>query len=207
MIRTAAAVLVLLLSIACASTRLESSWVKPDVGQLKFKKIVAAALTRNPGRRRMLEDAMVAEIRSAAPSVQAVPSYTVVPDNLIREEERVRERIERAGFDGVVMLRITDVSHQDTYVPGRVAYAPVHYRTLWGYYRHWTPVAYRPGYVERDRNVSVETILYSTGGDADMVYAAVSRTVNPTSPKDLVEGVARAVVKDMKKKGLLPDEA
>jgi hypothetical protein len=177
--------------------------VKPGVGELSFKKVVAQAYSKNGRRRRMLEDAMVAEIRRVAPEVEVVPDYTLVPDEAVPDEARMRATIEREGFDGAVVLRITDTRVQDTYIPGRTVFAPVYYRTFWGYYRYWTPVAYDPGFVERNRAVQVETVVYSLKDDGEMVYAAVSSTLNPNSASDLVERVARVVARDMREKGLL----
>jgi hypothetical protein len=191
------------IAIGCATTQLQSSWVKPGIGALSFNKVVAEALSKNPARRRMLEDAMVSEIRRVAPNVEVVAGYTLVPDDAMREEGRMQEALERGGFDGAVMMRITDTSVQDTYIPGRTVVAPVYYRSYWGYYRHWVPIAYDPARVERNRSVQVETVVYSLAGDSVMVYAAVSSTLNPDSPGDLVQRVASVVARDMRDKGLL----
>jgi hypothetical protein len=177
--------------------------VKPGIGELSFKKVVAQALSKDGTQRRMLEDAMVREIRRVAPNVEVVAGYTLIPDEAVQDEPSVRATIERAGFDGAVMIRITDVSVQDTWVPGRTVYTPVYYRTFWGYYRYWTPVMYDPGFVQRDQSVQVETVVYSLQGDGEMVYAAVSSTLNPSSSRDLVERVASVVARDMREKRLI----
>jgi hypothetical protein len=61
---------------------------------------------------------------------------------------------------------------------------------------------YDPGYVAIDENVKIETVIYSLTQDK-MVYAGRSETLNPGNSVDLVNGVGKAVVKDMEKKGLL----
>jgi len=188
---------------ACATTQIQSSWAKPDIGPLNFRKVVAMAIAKNPDRRRVMEDAMAGEIHKTAPDVQAVPSYTIISDADMPNEARVKEQIDRAGFDGAVMLRVTDVSRQDVYVPGQTEYAPVAYRSFWGYYHYWVPIEYEPSYIDRETNVRVETEVYSTAGGGDLVYSAVSDTVDPRSPTQLVNSVAKHVVADMKEKGLL----
>jgi hypothetical protein len=189
---------------ACASsTQLQSSWVKPDTGPLNFRKIVAIAITKDPARRRAMEETMTSELKRAEPDVVAVPSYTLINDNDMNKEGRVREEVNRAGFDGAIFMRVTDVSRQDVYVPGQTTYAPTYYRSFWGYYHYWAPIAYEPGYIERDTNVQVETEVYSTAGDGELVYSAVSRTLNPSSSSDLVADVASVVTHDMKAKGLI----
>jgi len=192
----------LVVTVACATTRLQSSWVKPGTGPFTFKKVVAIALSKTPGRRRILEDAMATQIRLVS-DVHVVPSYSIISDSDLMSEPRVREAIDRAGFDGGVFLRVIDISHRDVFVPGVSIYAPVYYQTFWGYYRYWAPIVYEPGSFERQTAVQVETEVYSTAGEGDLLYSAVSRTVNPSSPTDLVERVARVVTRDLRAKGLL----
>jgi len=43
----------------------------------------------------------------------------------------------------------------------------------------------------------------TTAGDGELVYAAVSRTLNPNSASDLAKDVTGTVAKDLKEKGLL----
>ena len=87
-------------SSGCATTQLQSSWVKPNIGPLAFTKVVAQALSKSGTQRRLLEDAMVTEIRRVAPNVAAVPGYTLVPDEEVQDEARMRAAIAQGGFDG-----------------------------------------------------------------------------------------------------------
>jgi hypothetical protein len=52
-------------------------------------------------------------------------------------------------------------------------------------------------------NVQVETEVYSTAGEGELVYSAISRAVDPTSPADLVRKVGAIVASDMRSRGLL----
>jgi hypothetical protein len=182
---------------------LERAWVTPEPGAVNIHRVVAIALSNNPGRRRAMEASMVEQIREKAPSVEATESSTLINDTDIREEARVRERLERAGFDAQLVMRVTDVTRRDVYVPGRTTVAPLYYRTFWGYYRYWAPIAYEPGYIEHDRDVSVETELYSASGDGELLYSAMSHTLNPSSAADLAKDVTGVVAKDLKEKGIL----
>jgi hypothetical protein len=200
-LRRAVVVCLTTLGVACASTVLERSWVKPDIGALTFKKTVAVALTRDESRRRLMEDAMVVEIQRTAPDVQAVASYVAVPD--LTRTDAVRSQFEQRAFDSAVVMRVTDVRQTHHWVPGSADEAPETYRTFWGYFGYWTPVIYAPEYVDRGRDVQVETEVYAfVGGGGDLVYAALSQTVDPTSSTDLVNGVTSVVSHDLKEKGL-----
>jgi hypothetical protein len=199
-----AALAAAVLLAGCGATRLERPWVTPDVGALNIHRVVAMAISNDPGRRRAMEASMVEQIRDEAPGVEAVESSTLISDADIRQEARVRDHLERAGFDAQLVMRVTDVTRKDVYVPGRTTRVPRYYRTFWGYYRYWAPIAYRPGYIEHDRDVQVETELYAPGrGDDELVYAAVSHTLNPSSAGDLAEDVTGVVAKDLKEKGIL----
>ena len=196
-----AALAALLVMTACATTRLQRAWIAPDAGSLRIHKVVAIALSQNPGRRRAMEASIVDQLRTAAPRVEAIQSSTLISDADVRNEDLVRERLEHAGFDAQIVMRVVDVDRRDVYVPGQ--FVPEYYRTFWGYYRHWMPIAYDPGYVERERDVQVETALYETAQDGRLVYSALSHTLNPSSAADLATDVTHAVVKDIKSKGLL----
>ena len=193
-------VLVLSMAAACASTRIVDRWRNPEVGAISFQKVVAMAIVKDGGRRRVLEDAMAAEIEAVGATAQ--PAYTFVSDEQVRDDAAARRQFEREGFDGAVMLRVVGANTTQTYIPGRVTAVPVYYRTLWGYYRYWVPVEYDPAYVRTDRSVRVETIVYSVK-DEQMVWSGLSETMNPDSAGALVRGVAKAVVRDLRNGGLL----
>jgi hypothetical protein len=150
----------------------------------------------------MMEQAMAAEIRDEAPGVEAVPSRSILSESEIADEVRVREHIAQTRFDGAVVMRITDVERRDVFVPGRTTVVPAYYRTFWGYYRYWAPIAYEPGYIERTRDVQVETQVYAMPA-GDLVYSAVSRTLNPSSAADLAERVAKVVTKELRERGFI----
>jgi hypothetical protein len=187
-------------AIGCgATTRVSNSWVNPAVPKMSFTKIAAVAIEKNAVRRMILEDAMTAEL--ARHGKAAVASYTLIPDADLKDREKARQRLSAAGVDGVVMMRITSVDQQTTYVPGSIGYAP-YYGSAWGYYGHWGTAIWDPGYVITDQNVRVETVVYSLKVD-QMVWAGLSDTLNPDDARALVKSVGKAAVEDMRKKGRL----
>ena len=197
-----AAVVAAGLVTACAGTRVQSSWTNPNVSPSPFRNILAIAITKDPGRRQMIEDAMAAEIRDEAGSVEVMSSRSILSDAEIADEARVRDHLAQTRFDSAIVMRITDVERRDVFVPGRTTVVPVSYRTFWGYYRYWAPIAYEPGYVERTRDVQVESQAYKMP-DGDLVYSAVSRTLNPSSAADLAESVAKVVTKELRQRGFI----
>lgn len=195
------------LGVACAAgTRVQSSWSNPTVTPTPLRHILAIAITKDPGRRQMMEEAMASEIVEEAPGVEAMPSRSILSDTEIADEARVRDHLAQTKFDGAIVMRITDVERRDVFVPGRTAVVPVYYRTFWGYYRYWAPISYEPAYVEQTKTVQVETQVYAMPR-GELVYSAISRTLNPSSAADLAERVASVVTKELRERGFVASTA
>lgn len=194
---TAAAVV---LASACGGARVQSAWSNPAVSPAPFRNLLAAAITKDPGRRQMMEDAMTAALRDEAPAAETVASRSILSESEITDEARVRDHLALTRFDGAIVMRITDVERGDVFVPGRTTVVPAWYRTFWGYYRYWAPIAYEPGYIERRRNVQVETLVYALPA-GDLVYSAISRPLDPASADELAARVARVVARDLRQRG------
>jgi hypothetical protein len=79
-----------------------------------------------------------------------------------------------------------------------------HYRRFWGGYWTWGwGTVWEPGYLTVDKIVKVETLVYSLERD-ELLWAGVSRTVDPASIDSFIGELATAVTKQMAKDGLLP---
>lgn len=187
--------LMLLLALglaACATTRLTDTWVDPTLQTLpRFQKVMAAVLNADPVLRRSAEDALVANIKRTA----AVPSYTIVPDWEGGDLGKIKAKLQQAGIDGVVVLRLAGVDKEQTWVPGN-------YSSFGGYWGHAYPLAYDPGYIRTDTIVRVDTTIYSVADDK-LLYATRSRTFNPSDTAETVKEIATSVAEDLKQRGLL----
>ena len=200
--KTVGLALVAAAALSCgATTSLSDSWANPEVKPpIMFNRIATLAISKDAARRRMIEDAMAAQLNERG--AKAVPAYTLITaESELKDRDRVKQKLADAGVDGVVMMRSLGVEKEATYVPGTAAYAP-YYGSPWGYYGFWSGAMYDPGYIAIDENVKIETVIYSLTEDK-MVYAGRSETLNPGSSESLVNGVGKAVVKDMEKKGLI----
>ena len=121
----------------------------------------------------------------------------MVPDAEMQDKDKVRARIEAAGFDGAVVFRVVGVENEERWVP------PTYYGNAWGYWGYAAPLAYQPGYLVNDRIVSVETNAYRVQ-DARLVWSAHSDTMNPNDARQLIDEVVKATVEAMRKDGILP---
>jgi hypothetical protein len=174
---------------SCATTHIVSTWREPGATAVSFRKVLVISPSRDESLRRTSED----ELAQRLPSVEAVPSYTLLGPDQIQNRELVKQVVRDHGFDGVVVFRIVKAEKQATWVPGAYV-GPAYAYGGWGYYD--------PGYVEINTVVRVETNVYSVADDK-MVWAAASDTMDPSSIKSLVKDVAKEVGKEMKKQGFL----
>ncbi|HTP41099.1 MAG TPA: hypothetical protein VML36_01635 [Nitrospiria bacterium] len=182
---------------ACTGTTLQDSWLDPSIksGQ-HFKKIAVIVMSRDPMIRRTAEDTLVSRITRT----QAVPAYSLLSESDEEDSGRVKARLQEAGVDGVVVMRMIGVDKQTSWVPGNYPPAYGGFGSYWGYAH---PMAYSPGYLQTDTIVQVETNVYSLADDK-LVYAARSETFNPTSAASMVKEIANAIAADLKKRGLSP---
>ena len=158
--------------LACATTRIETQWKDPAVTaqDLAFRKVIALAQVDDETTRRAAEDELV-RVLAAGPKAQArgmevQPAYASISSAELGDVAALRAKVEAAGFDGAVVLRLVSDQERITYVPGR-------YEGMWG-----VAVSYDPGYTTVDRIVRVETSLYSIA-QGRRLWSGVSRTLNP----------------------------
>jgi len=139
--------------------------------------------------------------------VEAVPSYTILPEGKVQNSDTAHAAFRAAGADGVVVIRGVHNTNEQYYQPGGWTYSsfPVYYRSFWGFYGQAWPMIYQPGYVETNRVTSMEVLVYDlrAGKDGGLVWSGLTRTQNAGSPENLIQGVAQVVSQDMEKKGLL----
>lgn len=188
--------------LACSTTTFESTWRAPDARPVRLtgKKVVGLFMSKNPATRRTAEDAMAREITTRG--AQGVPAYTVLSDEEIKDQELVRAKLDHLGFSGVVVMRVVGRETQYGYQPDVVWVRP-YYRAFWGgYYRWGWGTVWEPGYLTVDKIVKVETLVYSLEQDK-LIWAGVSRTIDPTQIDSFISELAKAVSDRMRKDGIL----
>ena len=192
---------VALATFACATTTFQSTWRSPDARPLKLsgRKVVGVFVSKNEPLRRRAEDAMAREI--SARGAQGVPAYTILTEEEVRNRAAAKAKLEQLGFSGAVVMRVVGTQTQITYEPAY--WSRPYYRHFWGGYWGWGwGAVWEPGYLVADKIVSVETLVYSLEQD-QLVWAGVSRTVDPTQIDPFIAELATAVTKQMAKDGLL----
>lgn len=183
---------------SCASTEMTSTWTDPGAKGASLSRIAVVCLTKDPGIRRMAEDAAASQITGA----QAVPSYEVLGDTDLRNREAVKAKMLAQGFQGVLVMRMAGITEQVTPVGG--PYGPVvgPYATFDGYYNWAGAAAYSPGYLQTETVVHVVSNLYSLDQNK-LIWSGASRTFDPASVKSFMTDVSKAVAKSLQKDRLV----
>jgi hypothetical protein len=176
-------------------TELAATWRDPTSPPLHFQHGVAVFATNDVALRRSVEDKLASQFPNMTPSYRALPTIDSATTGA-----NAAIALRGSGFDGAIIMRVTDVAMQPNYVPGAYWYdRPYGFAGYWG--ASWaTP--YDPGYIVADKIVTIETQIYSLANDK-LIFAARSETTNPKDAKALTDSVIRHIRQQLRKDGLL----
>ena len=177
------------LTMGCASTEMTGTWTDPSAKGAAMSKIAVIAMSKDPGLRRMAEDATAAQMTGA----QAVPSYQILGETDLKDRTAVKAKLRDAGFNGVLIMRLAGVTEQVDAVP---------YGTFDGYYGWAGDAVYGPGYLETDTVVHVVSNLYSLEQNK-LVWSGTSQTFDPSSANQFMTDVGKAVAKQLHKERII----
>lgn len=173
----------LLCSTAC-STMMLSTWKKPGQGPLQFQKLAVIAPVKDAAMRRSIEDQLVTELGPG----RATATYELLGGAI--DQETLKATLSGQGYDAAVAVRIASVDKEADYVSAPYSYG----FGAWPYYEG--------GYVDVNTYVRVETHIYSLPA-GELLFSSMSRTVNPTNVRELVDETVKAVRSELEKEGLL----
>ncbi len=184
----------------CATTRFSSTWKSPDAQpvHLSGQKVLAVCLSASDARRFAAEDILARELTKRG--AQGVSSHTLFPAEQVKDVQKIKARLLREGFDGVVTMRVVGQQERVSYTPG--TWTGPYYGGFRGYWGYGWGAVYDPGYLSTDTIVSVETLIYSVKQDK-LLWAGVSETTDPSTVDEFISELADAVGNEMKKAGLL----
>lgn len=191
--------MVLISVSAHAGTKYKTTWRASEVGPQSFagKKVAAVVISDDESLRMSSEEALVREL--AARGVEGVPAYRIVPKEALRKAETARPFFERAGLEGVIVLRPVSVDREQTYTPD--TWAMPYYGSLWGYYGYGWGSVTTGGYISTTTVLTVETLIFSMAKDR-LIWAGVSETEDPKNAQRVVADLVKSAAKELKKQGL-----
>jgi hypothetical protein len=181
--------------------KFRSVWKAPDVDRLNFagKKVAAVVITEDQDLQISAEEELARQL--TALGVQGVPSYRLVPREVIRDKAKVKEWFEQSGATGLVVMRVVSADKEVSYTPD--LWVTSMYASPWDYYAYGWGTAIGGVNRREDLVVTIETMIYSVPL-SKLVWAGVSEKTNPKDAQKVVKDLVEAVVSEMRKQGLVP---
>jgi hypothetical protein len=181
----------------CTTTHFTSTWREPTAQPvtLRGQKVAAFMITPIESQRRAGEDILAREL--GAQGVQGIPGYQLTGPRPVRDSETLRRQLDQAGVQGSVVMRVVDRRQEVNYVPS----AP-YYGTMYGYWDYGWGMAGRPGYLQTDTVVSVETLVYSIPQDK-LLWGGVSETTNPVNLDSFIQEIVKEAGKKIRESGVI----
>jgi len=198
-----ALVFVVLIGSACGPNKIVSTWTSPTARNLDFRgqKVAAFVMTLQTAMRQGAEASLANELTKRG--IVGIPGNSLVPEEVTKDREKVKQILRDAGVKGVVVLRPVsrDTKYQDT--PGYWQAQP-YYDSFYGYWgTGWTAI-YTPGPTNLDVVLTVETLLYSLDRDKDeLIWAGATKTTNPKDVSSFMRDLVTSVGAEIKKSGLV----
>jgi hypothetical protein len=187
---------VALLASACGTeTSTTSLWSAsvPAGGGPKSIVVVAAGL--GEGNRRILEDDLAKHLSQTG--VVAKQSYQLFPQAAPSRDE-ARAAVQAAGFEGVLVSRLQNVTMSQRVVPGSYYNGGLWY----GYYG--VDSGWYNGYVVTDQNVNFENTLWDARGEGKLLWSSHTSTWNPSSTNDFADALSKKIVPQLGNAGFIP---
>ena len=202
MIRTLTRVALLAVAlpvVLLADTKFLSTWASPEARQTSFtgKKVATLVMSSDDSLRMSGEEGLVTELEPRG--IDAVAAYRLIPKEELTDPTKARGWFERAGVDGVIVMRPVSMGKRTVYTPP--VWTSTYYSSLWGYYGYGWGAMYDPGSIRQDMVVAIETLIYSVPKNA-LLWAGSSETTNPKDSRKLLAELVKEAAKEMKKSGL-----
>jgi len=181
--------------------KFKSTWKAPDVDRLNFagKKVAAVVISEDQNLQISAEEELARQL--TAHGVQGVPSYRLVPREVLRDKAKVREWFQQSSTDGLVVIRVVSADKEISYTPD--LWVTSMYASPWDYYAYGWSTAIGGINRREDLVVTIETLVYNVPL-SKLIWAGVSEKTNPKGAQKLVKELIESVVSEMRKEGLVP---
>jgi hypothetical protein len=196
------AALALVLAACASPVKIVQQWQEPGYAAPGFKRVLVIGVTRDAAVRRTFEDEFVAQLK--ARGIEAVPSYSVLPEDGQQPRERIEQAVRDARADAIILTRVLSREKVTEVVP---AMAPPIYGGFYNYYgAYWGGPLY-PGYagppaVYRYDEIRVESQLFDVRRETP-VWTATSEVFAPDNPKRDSAEYARVMIEALAARKLL----
>ena len=195
-----AALVALIATVGTASSNeFISIWKSPTAGPLNFvgRKVGAVVIVDDRSLQMSAEESLASEITARGPI--GVAAYRIVPREELANKESAKGWFQRAGVQGLVIMRLVDTDKEKVY--SSVIWSSGYYANAWDFYGDGWATAYPIGKGRTQTTITVETLLYDLSNGSP-IWAGVSRTTDPKDTRSFMKELAKDVVLNLKKAGL-----
>ncbi len=184
------------------STRYVSVFKSPRAGLIDFsgKKVAAFVVIPDQGIREGREETLASELRRRG--VDCIAGYMILPGELVKDREKAKEFLRKAGVSGAVLMRLVGDEEKTFSTPDAIWYSQPYYPSFWGYWSHGWSAVYTPGYTWTERVITLETVIYSLDRD-ELLWAGRSETTRPKDIQKFVKDLVDAAGKELRKAGMV----
>jgi hypothetical protein len=182
---------------ACATTTLTNQWKNPEYSGPPLRKVLVLGVTKQPSVRRVFEDEFAARLQAAG--VQAVQSYTLLPQDGQADQAVLEKIVQDIGADGVLVTRLVKQEQKTRVSPG--FYYPYPYAGFYGWYSSYWMGYYEPSVYSYDV-ATAETSLYSPP-QSRLVWSGTTETFAPSDVKKDTSEFAAVVIKALREQGII----
>jgi hypothetical protein len=190
-------IITVLLLNSCSATKVKTSWQATDLSDVS--NIMVFAFASTPAVRASLEDALVVELEAAGLSAKSSISALGIDYNPGDKETSDIVKDISSYADHALVVALIAKNKDTQYVEGQSYFIPRRrfYRRFGFVYTGMYDMVQEPGYYRENTTYEVENNLYRLK-DEQLVWSAVTATVNPGSLESGVKGLAATVAKQLK---------
>lgn len=190
---------IIIIYFACTTPAgMQQTWSNPAPGNnYRFEKILFVALLKDAYTRKVAEDKLVDKVRP-----RGIASYSYLPYfNTVNNNDTglVANRLRQDGFDGIVIMRLINITTGTILKPGEV---PPYYNSWYGYYSSTFPLYNVPGTTQVNDIYNVETNIYSLNEDK-LLWSGLTTAVTINDKPKMIDGIIAAVKQKMKDEGFI----
>ena len=188
----------LLGACAAVSTSLVNQWRSPEFAGPPLRKVLVVGVTTQPSVRRVFEDEFADQLRAAG--VQAVQSYTVLPQDGQAEQSVLESALRQVGADAVLVTRMVRTEQKTQITPGY--YRPPPVMGFYGWYSAAWVGYYEPPMLYQYDVVTAETSVYSPP-QSQLLWSGTTETFSPQDVRKETQGFARVIIGALRSQGIL----
>ncbi|MBW1840598.1 MAG: hypothetical protein JRI75_02230 [Deltaproteobacteria bacterium] len=198
---TSLVVISLLFFLSCAPSKLTSTWKSDTYTGGPLKNVMIIGITENVKNRKVFETAFTNTFIKNG--VQAIPSYTVIPDIKDINEERVVSEAEKKEINAVFVTHVLGLKAEEVFYKP-LGYDPrSQYRpTVGNYINVAKDYVTSPMQYTQVEEVQLESLLFDRETQ-EMIWSVSSDTYRPDSVKEVIDRLATNVMKSLRESQLI----